>query len=87
MHALDAHSDVMNLMLSTPVPTGRTRPQWVDASAHWTEVGEIESSYVPRSQRPRSNWMPIVLAASAAMTTMAASAATVTAVLVVAFVL
>lgn len=88
MHALDAEQDVMNLLINTPVPTARHRPAWVDHRAHWTEVGELRSRYVPRSRRPKqSPWVPIALALSAVLTTVAASTATVVAVLVVAFVL
>ena len=88
MLALDAEQDVMNLMLSTPVPTARYRPEWVDDRAHWTEVGELKSGYVPRSRRPKQPpWVPIALALSAVMTTVAASTATMVAVIVVAFVL
>jgi len=84
---LSAEQDVMQLMLSTPVPTARARPLWVDDSAHWTEIGEIQSHYVPVAARPRRPWLPMLLALSAALTTTAASAVTVLTVLIVAFVL
>lgn len=84
----DAQHDVMQLMLSTPVPTARARPMWVDDSAHWTEIGEVQSHYVPMADRPRrSPWIPVLLALFAAFGTTAASAATVLTVLLVAFVL
>lgn len=84
---LSAEQDVLQLMLSTPVPMARARPEWVDDSAHWTEIGLVQSHYVPVSARPRRRWLPVLLALSAALTTTAASAVTVLTVAIVAFVL
>lgn len=78
MHAPDPAQDVMELINATPVPTSRSRPAWVHPSADWTDAGEIESGYVPLSERPSSPWwLSLALAATAALTAVTLTATTV----------
>ena len=75
----DAGDDVMDLMLNTPVPTSRRRPDWLDPMAHWTDHGELSTHYVPEADRPRGPWwLPIAVSGTAALFAIGATAAIIT---------